>query len=139
MARTKQTARKSTGGKAIRSQLGKHAKRTQHEKPWVVYKYTPIQAGDNDTNEIWARGNPIGEPRQWGADGSKQDYELPFVMDPTTPDHFNHHKLVELHQEAIKKMRFVQIPEEDLTLAQKRERCRLGCICKFHGNGLPTN
>jgi hypothetical protein len=119
MARTKQTARKSTGGKAPRALLAAMAKRVPCQD---IVTTTPIQTGIYTTEEIWVMAKPLNEPREWGKNGSKQDYELPFVMDPQTPDHFNPHKLVELHQEVVKKMRHIEIPERELTLDQKIER-----------------
>jgi hypothetical protein len=119
MARTKQTARKCTGGKAPRALLAAVAKRIPCQE---IVTYTPIESAIYTEEEIWARARPLRAPREWGKNGSKQDYELPFVMDPQTPDHFNPHKLVELHQEAVKKVRHVQIPEANLNLEQKQER-----------------
>ena len=119
MARTKQTARKSSGGKAPRTLLAAIANRI----PCVeIVTTTPIESATYSEEEIWARAKPLGGPRQWGKDGSKQKYELPYVMDPQTPNHFNHNKLVEIHQEAVKRVRHVQIPQAELNADQKQER-----------------
>jgi hypothetical protein len=120
MARTKQTAKKSTGGKPVRTELAVKAKRA------VAQRMRFVNGGGDVPPEQRALSYVHGAPVPMGGNMYKTTYVIPFQFPDDTPGYLNAHAVYAWHKDTISKLKLhntpaAKTPKGNFTKAAKKE------------------
>jgi hypothetical protein len=121
MARTKQTAKKSTGGKPVRRELAVKAKRAVAERMRFVNGGGDVPPEQRALAYVHGAPVPIR-----GSNMFKTTFVIPFQYPDDTPGYLNAHALYAWHKDIISKLKLHNTPaaktaKGNFTMAAKRE------------------
>jgi hypothetical protein len=145
MARTKQTARKCTGGQASRKELGIRAKRLCAEE--IITSHGQIVHGKYRVDTVWQQAKFVSDGESNHKMEYVKNYEVPWVVHPDTPaclhpylchdKHIRHLKLIPnvFLTEVTKEQRKARDPlykKYVLTRASEYQLSEAGRVHLFH-------